>query len=168
MSDSIERLYPVIEKAINRALETAESMPCQVCGDEAAHPYPFAYGKALESEPSRGPNWTTYAVEARAVHICDGCTADYRRVIATRTRNQAIVAGAITVILLVLGIVVPENWRWASLLGAILSALVTVTSAFAARNLQGDPEQMGRLQAIELCKPELTSHGYDQFWARSL
>jgi hypothetical protein len=166
VSDPTNTLNPAIEKAIERALETAEPAPCKSCGKEGAPPYPFAYGRTLKSESSHGSTVNTYSVEPGVAHICEDCASEYRRARASKTRNQGIIAAAITVILLVLGIAVQKgDLRDLFLVGAILPAIATIWAFSTVRTLHRDRDRAGRWQAVALCEPELKDQGYDQFWS---
>lgn len=166
MSDPSNTLNPAIEKAIERALETAETAPCKICGREGAPPYPFAYGKTLETKSLHASAVVnTYSVEPGVAHICEECAAKYRRGRASKTRNQAIGAAVITVVMLVLGILISGDLREVFLIGAILPLIAAIWAFSTVRTLHRDTDRAGRWQAVELCKTELMEQGYDQFWS---
>jgi len=165
-------LYPNIRQIAANVRNVASTAPCEICGDEAAKPYVFAYGKRLRQESSSSyygggtkTITTTYygSLNARAVHLCANCVDRHRRDMAGRVRAMIILFVLVSLALITTVVVMPGDQVVLTIF-AVLSPFVALFFGVRLDQIQKKPEWAGLDKAMKLHLRELQKEGYDSFW----
>jgi len=166
---SNQELHPAIRHAIEAAITQAAAGPCQACAKLPAKPYAFAFAQELASTSGSAygggtVTTTTYGpVEARAVNICDSCVEAYRRPRLASQRVPMTAVGAVAILLVAAGVLLP-GWREILLVLGGFAGLMLLLMSMKNRELARSPRLAGSLVALSLYEKDLKEKRLS-YWA---